>query len=150
MADLLNGRSVVSVLLEKVRKRLCGLRRKFLLLLAERTVAVLEIGSGTQSGQQSVPGGTTRGDLDVVPREGDTGGGQAIDIWRLHPGLTITAQLWPQIIDRDEQDVGLPGLKFRATDGPTGNAPRNDCQQPRALAGRPARCYAFLHRIPLC
>jgi hypothetical protein len=107
MADFSNGRSVISVLLEEMCKRLRWPRRKSLLLLAERTVAVLDIGSGAQSGQQGVPGGATRGDLDVVPSERDTGGGQAIDIRRLHPCLAITAQLWPQIIDRDEQDVGL-------------------------------------------
>ena len=42
-----------------------------------------------------------------MPRKPQSGRRQAIDVWRLHPRLAITAQLRPQVIDGDEEKVWL-------------------------------------------
>ena len=64
-----------------------------------------------QTGQQRIAGRCTNGLIAIGPLELHTSRGEAIDVWRLHDLVAVTAEQRLQVIDADEQDIRAVGSK---------------------------------------
>ena len=63
-------------------------------------------GVGARAGQEAGARGGADGLLAVGAGERETGFRDTIEVGRFHVARAISAELGPQIVDRDEEDVG--------------------------------------------
>jgi len=69
------------------------------------------------AGHEAGPGRRTEGLLAIGPGEDHAGLGEAVDVRAFDIVFPITSQFRPEVIDRDEQHVGLPGSLAGAGNG---------------------------------
>jgi len=66
-------------------------------------------GWAISAGEEGVAGGSAGGGLNVVLGEGTSFCGEGIDVWRVDVVFPETFELGAEVIDTDEEDVGLLG-----------------------------------------
>jgi len=64
---------------------------------------------GPEPGHDGGPAGVAERELIVGPVEADAPGGEAVDVWCFDDEISVTTQRRSEIVDGDEEDIGLFG-----------------------------------------